>query len=139
MTQINAYLNFSGNCREAMSFYKESLGGELTIQSIGESPVAAQMPPEDSQDVLHSMLVSGGMVLMGSDMNAKGLSRGTDFMRSISADSEEEGKSLFEKLSSGGKVVDPFQMMFWDGMFGSLTDKFGFNWIVNHDPKGPVQ
>ena len=40
MTQINSYLTFNGNCREAMTFYKECLGGELEFQTIGESPMA---------------------------------------------------------------------------------------------------
>ena len=36
MTQINAYLTFNGNCREAMQFYTDCLGGELYLQTIGE-------------------------------------------------------------------------------------------------------
>lgn len=42
MTQINAHLIFSGNYREAMNFYKSCLGGELTLQTIGESPLAGK-------------------------------------------------------------------------------------------------
>lgn len=45
MTQINAYIGFNGVCREAMNFYKDCLGGDLMIQTIGESPMAAQFPP----------------------------------------------------------------------------------------------
>ena len=44
MTQINAYLTFNGNCREAMNFYKEVLDGDLALQTIGESPMADKMP-----------------------------------------------------------------------------------------------
>jgi PhnB protein len=36
MTQINGYLHFNGDCREAMTFYRECLGGELSLQTIGE-------------------------------------------------------------------------------------------------------
>jgi PhnB protein len=46
MTQLNAYLHFNGNCREAMTFYQACLGGELKMQAVGESPMAGQMPPE---------------------------------------------------------------------------------------------
>ena len=46
MAQLNPYLNFNNNCREAMSFYKDCLGGELVLQTVGEMPaMAAQMPP----------------------------------------------------------------------------------------------
>lgn len=28
----------------------------------------------------------------------------------------------------------PLQDMFWGAYFGSFTDKFGINWMVNHQP-----
>ena len=46
MARLNPYLNFDNNCREAMNFYKECLGGELTLQTIGESPLCDKMPPQ---------------------------------------------------------------------------------------------
>ncbi len=44
MSTINSYLRFNGNCSEAMTFYKDCLGGELTMQKVGESPMAGNMP-----------------------------------------------------------------------------------------------
>ncbi|MEJ0101299.1 MAG: hypothetical protein WDO19_01540 [Bacteroidota bacterium] len=46
MPTIISYLTFNGNCREAMIFYKECLGGELSLTVAGESPVANQVPPK---------------------------------------------------------------------------------------------
>ena len=66
MTQINAYLNFNGNTREAMSFYQQCLGGELVMQKISESPMAAQMPSEMGPKILHSSLTKNGLVLMAT-------------------------------------------------------------------------
>jgi PhnB protein len=56
MTQINPYLHFDGNCREAMTFYRESLGGELALQAVGDSPMASQMPAEAQKKILHASL-----------------------------------------------------------------------------------
>ena len=50
--QINSYLTFSGNCREAMNFYVTCLGGELVFQTIGESPLANKMPPPNERKYL---------------------------------------------------------------------------------------
>lgn len=133
MAQINAYINFNGNCREAMNFYKESVGGELNIQTVGGSAVAEQMPPEAAQQVLHSMLVKDDLVLMASDMIGHALVQGNSVTLSINSGSEEEGNMLFSNLSSGGQVTHPFQQMFWGAMFGTFTDKFGVNWMVNYD------
>jgi PhnB protein len=58
MTQINAYVGFNGKCREAMTFYKECLDGELTLQTFGGSPMEAQCPAGLKDQILHSSLVS---------------------------------------------------------------------------------
>ncbi|HMS65620.1 MAG TPA: VOC family protein, partial [Ignavibacteria bacterium] len=68
MAQINTYLTFSGNCNEAMTFYKNCLGGELTIQRINESPMSEKMPEKMRDCILHSTLKKNELVLMGSDM-----------------------------------------------------------------------
>lgn len=133
MTQINAYVNFNGDCREAMNFYKECLGGELTLNIVADSPMAAHMPPEAGQSILHSMLVNQGLILMGSDMLGGELERGNLVTLSINSSSEEEGKTFFSRLSSGGQITHPFETMFWGAMFGTFTDKFGVNWMVNYD------
>src|SRR5690349_13349663 len=67
MAQLNPYIFFSGNCRDAMTFYQSCLGGELNIQTVGESPAAAQMPAEAHNGVIHSMLQGGGVTIMASD------------------------------------------------------------------------
>ena len=60
MGKLNPYLNFDNNCREAMNFYKDCIGGELVFQKVSESPLmAAQMPPEFKDHILHSSLTSG--------------------------------------------------------------------------------
>jgi PhnB protein len=64
MAQLNPYLNFDGNCREAMNFYKDCLGGELSIQKVSESPMMAdQMPSQMRDSVLHSSLTSDNIIL----------------------------------------------------------------------------
>jgi PhnB protein len=38
MATMNPYLTFNGNCKEAMNFYKEIFGRELSMMTAGESP-----------------------------------------------------------------------------------------------------
>ncbi len=56
MTQINSYLTFNGNCREAMNFYKSCLGGELHFQTIGDSPLSEGMPAAMKACILKATL-----------------------------------------------------------------------------------
>ncbi len=133
MAQINAYLHFNGNCHEAMTFYKECLGGELSIQAVGESPMAAQMPPEMKDNVLHSVLTKDGFVLMASDMmEAGGVVKGHTISLCVVGSSKQEIDPVFAKLSEGGNVGHPLKEEFF-GTFGELTDKFGIDWMFQAD------
>jgi PhnB protein len=136
MTQIHVYLTFSGNCRQAMTFYKECLGGELTFQTIGESPLSGKMPKPMKDCILHATLVKGGLVLMGSDMvPPPGLIKGNAVSLSLNCSSEEEIKTFYAKLSAGGKADHVIEDTFWGAMFGDLTDKFGNHWLLNYEKK----
>ncbi len=134
MTQINAYLAFDGNCKEAMTFYKECLGGELFLQTVGESPAAGEMPKETHNKVMHAGLSNGGILLMASDMmKGEKYVIGNAVSLSLNCDTEEEIKRFFSKLSAGGKVTQPLEAAFWGATFGMLTDKFGMNWMLNYE------
>ena len=135
MTQIISYLNFNGNTREAMTFYKECLGGELVMQKIGESPMAAQMPGEMAARILHSSLTKEGLVLMASDMMGDKIINGNNIILCLNCGSDEEINSFFNNLSTGGKINQPLQQSFWGATFGELTDKFGIKWMFNYSKK----
>jgi PhnB protein len=134
MTRINSYLTFSGNCREAMTFYKECLGGELMLQTVGSSPLAEQMPPKMKDCILHATLTNGNLILMGSDMVSNaGLIKGNAVSLSLTCCSEKEIRDCYEKLSAGGQATHPLETTFWGALFGGLTDKFGNNWLLMFD------
>ncbi|MEP7323865.1 MAG: VOC family protein [Saprospiraceae bacterium] len=132
MAQLNPYLNFNKNCREAMNFYKDSLGGELIIQTVSESPeMAAQMPPQMKDLILHSVLTQNGITIMASDMNREKPIEGNTFHLCINCESEAELNSFFSNLSDGGSITEPLADMPWGAKYGALTDKFGKNWLFN--------
>jgi PhnB protein len=133
MTQVNAYLNFNGQCREALSFYKECLGGDLYLQKISESPMAAQLPSEAGPHILHGYLTRNGIVmLMGSDMMGNSLHPGNRVGLCLNCSSDEEINDFFTRLSAGGQVKTPLHQSFWGATYGELTDKFGLLWMFNY-------
>ena len=136
MTNIHAYLTFNGNCRDAMIFYKKCLGGELVLQTIGESPMADKLPAKMRKSILHSTLTKNGFVLMASDMvGENGLIKGNAVSLMLNCESEKEIKTLYQKLSDGGKANHPLENTFWGALFGDLTDKFGNQWLLHFDKK----
>lgn len=134
MTQINAYIGFNGQCREAMNFYKECLGGELSLMTVEESPIAAQCPEAIKGHIVHAMLVNNGLVLMGSDMvSPDGYTKGNNVALSLNCSSEEEINNFYNRLSEGGRIIDPLKDQFWGALFGVTADKYGIVWMLNYD------
>lgn len=133
MTQINPYLTFDGQCAEVMSFYQACLGGTLTLQTVAESPMAAQWPARVQQHVLHASLVKDGLVLLGSDMSGPdGLKPGTTIRLSLSCDTAQELNTCYANLSEGGNAIrEPHE--FFGGIIGMLKDKYGQTWMFYHD------
>jgi PhnB protein len=134
MSQICAYLNFGGNCREAMQFYHECLGGNLELKTFEGSPLAEKMPAELQQTIMHSNIVKDGLIIMASDgMNNDQLVKGNNIALSLNCDTVEEIDNYFDKLSQGGQIILPLSEQFWGAKFGMLMDKFGIKWMLNHD------
>lgn len=134
MSKLNTYLTFNGNCREAMSFYQHCLGGELSFQTIGASPLSHKMPAEMKACILHSTLTSDGIVIMGSDMvGEKGLLKGNAVSLMLNCSSEEEIRRFYKKLVKDGEATHPLHISFWGALFGDLTDKYGNQWLLHFD------
>jgi PhnB protein len=130
-TKLEPYLFFRGNCREAMQFYKEAFGGELKISTVGEAPPGS-MPNQEQHknDVMHSHLSGGLVSLLGSDSeHASPETKKVELC--ISGSNEQQLHAAFDKLARGGKVKMKLEKQFWGDTFGSLTDRFGVDWMFN--------
>ncbi len=133
---IHSYLTFSGNCREAMTFYQECLGGELMLQPIAGSPMAEKMPEKMQECILHATLIRDGFTLMGSDMVPdSGLLKGNAISLMLDCGSGEEFESCYRKLASGGATNHPPERTFWGALFGGLTDRYGNHWLLHYQSK----
>lgn len=135
MTEINPYLNFSGDCEEAFRLYQSVLGGELQISRFSEMPQDGSFEVDPNLIMHVSLPLGEGQILMGSDRPAAmgPTTNGDNVQVSISPASSEEGKRIFDALAEGGTVTMPYQATFWGADFGSLVDRFGISWMVNYD------
>ncbi len=53
--KLQPYIMFNGNAREAMNFYNEALGGEITfIQTYGEAPADYPKDPATNDLIMHA-------------------------------------------------------------------------------------
>ena len=128
---LNPYLTFRDNAREAMEFYRDALGGELTLNTFGDLGGDGNAP--EANLIMHGQLTTpSGFTLMGSDS-----APGMDYQSpagisiSLSGDDDADLRSWFEKLSDGGQVTMPLEKQMWGDVFGMVIDKFGFTWMVD--------
>lgn len=129
--QLNPYLIFRDNAREAMEFYQSVFGGRLEQHEFKEFQVSGD-PGEDSKIMHASLDVGNGIVFMGADTpKDMPYHPGSSISMSLSGDDEEELTSYFQKLSEGGTVTLPLEDAPWGDKFGMLTDRFGIEWMVN--------
>jgi len=145
MSRVCTYLNFPGNTEAAFNFYKTVFHSEFSgggLQRFGDIPGPEGMPPLSDTDkklILHAELpILGGHVLMATDapesMGFK-LVSGNNMHIMLEPDTKEETTRLFNELSEGGKITMPLQDMFFGAYYGSCTDKYGINWMVNYTYK----
>ena len=145
MASVGTYLNFVRNTEEVFNFYKSVFGGEFGgngIERFGDIPPSEGMPPISEADknlVMHVELpILGGHALMGTDApESRGfkVNFGNNVHISLSPDTREETKRLFNALSAGGKVTMELQDMFWGSYYGSCVDKYGVQWMFNCNEK----
>lgn len=141
--RVTTYLNFPGNTEEAFKFYKEVFNGEFTgggLKRFGDIEIPAEIPMDEATKklIIHAELtIMGGHVLMATDapesMGFK-MVHGNNMHINIEPGSKEETERLFNVLSEGGTITMPLEMMFYGAYFGSFTDKYGINWMLNFQP-----
>jgi PhnB protein len=136
MKDINIYLTFDGNCREAMKFYAKCLGGELQLMPFSEEMCGGKVPEDAKDKIMHARLTKGSMILMASD-NPPGMPvrQGDNFSINLNCESQQEIEKLFEAIGEKGKTIMALQKTFWAESFGMLTDQFGINWMFNFEKK----
>jgi PhnB protein len=130
-SKLNPYIHFDGQAKDAMEFYKDALGGNLTLNTFKEGGVPHD--PSEADKIMHAMLIAdNGITLMAAD-TPKGMTYnpGKNISLSLGGDNDAELKGYWDKLSVGGKVEVPLEAAPWGDQFGMFTDKFGIHWLVN--------
>jgi PhnB protein len=129
--QLNPYLSFRDNAREAMELYRSVFGGELTTSTFAEFHASDE--PDEQDKIMHAQLAGdNGLVLMASDTpNRMEYTPGTNYSISLSGDDDATLRGYWTALSADGTVTMPLNKAPWGDTFGMCVDKFGVSWIVN--------
>lgn len=134
--KVNTYLNFPGNCLEALEFYEKHLGAKILMKStfaeMSASGGPQNLPPGlNPNGILHARFTLGDTIVMASDGPKVEPMRSAYL--SLNVDSNEEAERIYAALTEGGEIFMPMGEQFFAHRFGQFRDKFGVNWMVIHE------
>ena len=135
--QLNTYLNYGGNCRQAFEFYAEHLGGKIVMMSKhGDVPDPSNVPPEWRDAVLHARIEIAGATVFGADVPPDRFQPMRSAYLSLSVDSNADAERIYALLSEGGQVFMKMEETFYAHRFAMLRDRFGTSWMLLHEREG---
>ena len=106
--KLEMFINFDGNCREAVEFYGKVFKSEVgNLMTYGDAPPDPNytVPEADLNRIIYAGLPVGGMVIMFSDIPSGGdFIKGNNVCPTISTDNKEEITRLYNELKDGGEV-----------------------------------
>jgi len=131
MANLGIFLNFNGNCADALKFYSEVFRAEHgMIMRYGDTPGGNQIPGYDDK-IMYSDIKIGDQNLMLSDAPPQdSYIIGNNICLNYSSNDIENLKRIFAALSEGGTVLMPQQKTFFSEFYGMVTDKFGIYWNI---------
>jgi PhnB protein len=117
--RLNTFLNFGGNCEEALRFYEQHLGGKITmLMRRAAQPDQPVTWPGWENSIQYAYMDLGGTQLMRS------------VYLSLTVDTAAEAERIWALLSDGGQIFMPMEETFFATRFGQLRDRFGTSWMI---------
>ena len=132
--KITPYLNFKGDCAEALAFYEEVFHGKIIFQqTFGESPMKEDVGPALQGTIMHATLQIGDDTIHACDAPPHIFKPPQGFSISYATTDTVAAERIFAALAEGGNVLMPLTQTFWAERFGMVTDRFGIPWMINCD------
>lgn len=131
-TSLAPHLNFRGQAREVLSFYRSVLGGDLALVTYGDAQAAQD--PAQTDEILFGQLTSpGGLVVMAYDVQ-RGLAydQGVNSLYlSLRCATAEEVQAFWAGLREGAEIEQDLGPSGWSPLYGKLRDRFGVVWVID--------
>ncbi|HTZ74297.1 MAG TPA: VOC family protein [Candidatus Aquilonibacter sp.] len=133
--KMNTYVNYGGNCEQALRFYEKHLAGKiLTMSTYSDMPNA---PKGMEGKILHARIEIGGTTLMASDTPLDRFQPMRSAYLCLSVENSEEAERIYALLKDGAEIFMPMEETFFASRFAMLRDKFGTFWMIIHERPMP--
>jgi PhnB protein len=133
--KLTTFLNFGGNCEEALRFYERHLGGRIgMLMRRSEVPNQPVTWPGWESSIQYAVIELAGTQLMASDVPPDIFQPMRSAYLSLTVESAVEAERVWALLSDGGQVLMPMGETFFAPRFGQVGDRFGTSWMVLAQP-----
>lgn len=126
------HLNFRGQARDALEFYRSVFGGRLDTLSYSDAHNVTA--PEEADQIMWGQVASEeGFHVMAYDVPSHTAhDPGTIpvFVSVRATDADELGR-YWAGLSEGATVIVPLGPAAWSPLYGMLRDRFGVTWVLD--------
>lgn len=129
------YLTFNGICRQAFRYYQDCFGGELSVQTMADTPLGGRMGKRMGETVICAILENEYLKLVGTDLTEEDrIVPGNNLGILIECGSFKERTGLISKLtgtsSSSTGDINPLI---------NVTDKYSVRWILSVNNKSRLK
>ncbi|BAH37253.1 MAG TPA: VOC family protein [Gemmatimonas aurantiaca] len=127
---IIPYLILGGRADDALAFYHEALGAEVSaLTRFGDMDDSC--PTAMRERVMHAELQLGAARIMLSDGPMESPPAGGTVSVAIGFDDPNQIRRGFDRLAIGGMIVQPLFDSPWGTLFGVVVDQFGVSWMLD--------
>ena len=134
--QLELFINFDGNCREALDFYAKVFKSDAeNLMTYADSPPDPNHPiaEADKDLIMYANMRIGGVTVMFMDMpSGLPLVIGNNITPTVSTDNKDEITRMFNELKEGGEVYVELGQAFFSEWYGMVKDKYGVIWQILH-------
>lgn len=129
---VQIFVNFNGNCREAVNFYATVFDAEIPqFITFDETQV-----PDGQQilDASERLIMYTELMVEGDNLRFCDASSGNKFIignnisLTIISEDVEKTTTYFNRMKENGTVEMDLQETYWSKCFGSVKDKYDVIW-----------
>ena len=136
LVSFDVFINFNGNCREAVAFYAAVFKLEMPrhLMTYGEAPGFSGKEADRDRVIYTSLPIFGCNMMLADCPSGATYTKGSNIALTLGTSDAAEIRRLYDALSEGGTVRMELGKTFFSELYGMVRDKFGVTWQLSLTP-----